>query len=153
MASTAPVFHGSVSQEGDRLVLAPEEAPQRRAHLRLLKGLAVDITIVKHTRRRSLQANHYYWGNVLQAIEDYTGQPKQDIHDAMCALFLEDERRQVEFFNKLTGECFEIDVTRRSSKLTGDKFFDFVENVRQWAREKLGVETRDPDSEYWRRRE
>jgi hypothetical protein len=153
MPSTAPVFHGSVSQDGDRLVLAPEEQPQRRAHLRLLKGLAVDVIIVKHKKRRSLRANHYYFGNVLEAIVDYTGQPKDDVHDAMCKLFLEDEPRQVEFFNKLTGESIEVDITRRSSKLTGDKFFDFVENVRQWAREFLGLETTDPDPEYWRRRE
>lgn len=152
MGAPAPVFHGTVTQEG-KLLLAPEEAPDRRAHLRLLKGFSVDVVITKHTDTRSLRANAFYWGHVLQTIHDHTGQDKQDVHDAMCEMFLDNQRKQVEFLNILTGEVVEVPITKRSSGLKGDEFFNFVERVRQWAREFLGVETHDPDPEYWRGRE
>ena len=152
MAAPAPVFHGTVTHEG-KLVLAPEEAPERRAHLRLLKGFSVDLVITKHTDTRTARANAYYWGGVIDPIHEYTGQDKQVIHDAMCEAFLSHLRTEVEFMNVLTGEVRTYPVGPRSSGLRGNKFYDFVENVRQWAREFLGVETDDPDPEFWRRRE
>jgi hypothetical protein len=154
MGAPAPVFHAQVAEDGSRLVFIPAELPQRRAHLRLLKGLSVDVTITEHKETRSRQANAYYWGNVLEAIHEYTGHSKNEIHDAMCELFIPNEQRQLEFLNYLTGEVITVTVdTRRSSKLDTEPFYKFVENVRQWARESLGVETKDPDPEYWRRHE
>jgi len=113
----------------------------------------VQIVLTKEKNLRSERANAYYWSTVLTAIEEETKQPAPSIHDAMCQMFLPDEKTQVEFLNKLSGEVVDFAVGgRRSSKLTGEAFFEFVEHVRAWALDFLGVRTPDPDPEYWRKR-
>jgi hypothetical protein len=102
---------------------------------------------------RSAKANRYYWGVVLKLIAEHTGHKPEAIHDAMCEMFLPDEQARVEFFNRMTGEKLEVQVeSQRSSKLNGMAFYDFVEEVRQWARDFLQVDTPDPDPEFWRKR-
>jgi hypothetical protein len=101
---------------------------------------------------RSEKANAYYWGCVLAEMATATGHSADEIHDAMCERFLPNESKRVEFFNKQTGEVLTVDVDhRRSSKLTGKAFYEFVEQVRQFAAEFLDVQTEDPNPEYWRR--
>lgn len=126
------------------------------AELRGLEDGSVVVT-VKHASAatvRSQKANKYYFGVVLRIVSEETGQSVDDIHDAMCSQFLPSEQKRVEFFNRMTGESLAVDAdTRRSSKLTGGPFYDFVEQVRLWAQEFLGIQTPDPDPEYWRKRE
>lgn len=102
---------------------------------------------------RSARASNYYWAVVLKMAAEHTGQLADDIHDVMCQMFLPDEHKQVEFFNRLTGDKLTVDVDkRRSSKLNRQQFYDFVEQVRVWMVEFLGVTTPDPDPEFWRKR-
>lgn len=105
---------------------------------------------------RSQRANAYYWSQVLtvMSIEGSAGdQSPEEIHDAMCEMFLPNEPKRVEFLNRLTGETLTVDTdARRSSKLKGDAFYTFVEKVRKFALEFMGVETEDPDPNYWRKR-
>jgi hypothetical protein len=118
-----------------------------------VQGEVFEVTFQDVATSRSAKANRYYWGVVLALIAEHTGHKPEAIHDAMCELHLPDEHGRVEFFNKLTGERLEVEVDgRRSSKLSGHVFYDFVEDVRQWAQDFLNVETPDPDPEYWRKR-
>lgn len=104
-------------------------------------------------RLRSIRANNYLWGVVYDLMEEHTGQIADDIHDAMCERFLPNEHKRIEFFNNMTGESLTVETdVRRSSKLHGGKFYDFVEEVRMFARDFLGVDTPDPDPSYWRHR-
>jgi hypothetical protein len=150
-----PVFHGAVTDDG-RLVLEEAEQPHRRRYLQSLAGRQVDVVVKPHKDTRSLRANNYYWGLVLTPMSKDGSdgdQSPEDIHDAMCAMFLPDEQKRVEFFNRMTGECLSVPTDpRHSSKLKGDEFYDFVEKVRKFALEFMGVITEDPDPEYWRRR-
>lgn len=101
---------------------------------------------------RSARANAYYWGVVLKLAAESCGQSADDIHDAMCAKFIPNEHKRVEFFNKLTNERLEVEVDiQRSSDLNRAEFYDFVELVRVWVAEFLGVTTPDPDPNYWRK--
>ncbi len=106
---------------------------------------------------RSQRANRYYWSQVLGPMSKEGSEGDQtpgEIHDAMCSMFLPDERKRVEFFNRMTGEQMEVEIDpRRSSKLAGDEFFTFVEQVRKFALEFMGVHTEDPDPDYWRKRQ
>ena len=150
-----PVFHGRVTEQGE-LVLFDTERTQRRAHLRSLAGLDVDVVVRRHKDTRSLRANNYYWSCVLEVMskEHSEGdQSAEEIHDAMCQMFLPDEVKRVEFFNRMTGEVLSVDTDpRRTSKLKGDEFYTFVEKVRKFALEFMGIRTEDPDPEYWRKR-
>ena len=102
---------------------------------------------------RSQKANAYYWSTVLPLLAKENEQTPENLHDAMCETFLPNDFRRVEFFSRMTGEVLRVTVDkRRSSKLTGAAFYDFVERVRLWGVEFLGVTTPDPDPEYWRKR-
>jgi hypothetical protein len=107
------------------------------------------VTVQKMTR--SQQANAYYWGVVLKAIDDHTHQGTDDIHDAMCQMFLPNVGKQVQFHNAVSRTTVTVATeTRRSSKLPSDAFYDFVEKVRAWAADFLSLTIPDPDPEYWR---
>lgn len=123
-------------------------------HLGTLAGKRILVTIEEEKNLRSTKANAYYWSTVLPLLAKENEQTPDEVHDAMCVLFLPNERKRVEFFNKMTGESLSVDVDgRRSSKLTGAPFYDFVERVRLWGVEFLGVITPDPDPDYWRKRD
>lgn len=149
----APVFRGSVDEQG-KLVMDPVTRQRMGARVAAFKGRDIDIRLELHKDTRSQRANAYYWSCVLGEMAKYCDHTVDEIHDAMCVKFLPNETAQVEFFNRMTGECLTVDTTetRRSSKLNGAPFYDFVEQVRGFALEFLGVETQDPDPEYWRKR-
>ncbi len=102
---------------------------------------------------RSERANAYYWSQVASVLAKENEQTPDEFHDAMCQMFLPDELKRVEFFNRLTGEVLQVTIDkRRSSKLTGQEFYDFVERVRLFGVEFLNTTTEDPDADYWRKR-
>ena len=133
--------------------LQPFTRKQIAATCRQFAGVEIEIRIRRHKATRSERANRYLWGVVYKLLAKENEQTAEEFHDAMCAMFLPNEKKRVEFFNKMTGESLEVEIdSRRSSKLKGDEFYDFVERVRLWGLEFLGVVTPDPDPEYWRHR-
>lgn len=139
----AETVQGRVDSDGRLLLL----------NLHGFTDCRVDVTIQVHRDTRSQKANAYLWGVVYAIAAEDTGHSPEDLHDAMCERFLPNERKRVEFFNRLTGESLAVDTeARRTSKLSGAPFYDFVENVRQFLREFLHIETPDPDPAYWRHR-
>jgi hypothetical protein len=116
-------------------------------------GQEVVVTVQPKTRARSLRANAYYWGVVVDAAVEATGQDADTIHAFWCEQFLPSEAKRLEFFNTMTKQRIKVTVdTRRTSSLTGQPFYDFVEECRLWLQEWLGVTTQDPDPAYWRKR-
>jgi hypothetical protein len=143
------VFEAHRVQGGVRI----EEGWKEYVTATWVEGEVFEMVFRDVQNSRSAKANGYYWGVVLEYIAKDTGHKPEAIHDAMCAMFLPDEHARVEFFNRMTGEKLEVDVdSRRTSKLNGMAFYDFVEDVRQWARDFLNVETPEPDPDYWRKR-
>lgn len=119
-------------------------------------AVVVKVKLQSASAVRSARANAYYWSSVLTPMSNEGSdgdQSPEDIHDAMCQMFLPDEQKRVEFLNRMTGETMTVETDgRRTSKLKGDEFYTFVEKVRKFALEFMGVETEDPDPNYWRRR-
>lgn len=141
---TRPVL-GVVDPRG-RLHLEPFAKAQMARTLSELRGQQVEVTVTRYKASRSQQANRYLFGVVYALMAAEIGCSVEELHDAMCAKFLPDERKRLEFVNKLTGETETVEIDpRRSSKLKGDAFFAFVESVRLWGVEFLGVITPDPD--------
>lgn len=123
----------------------------RAAMARAMKGFKrghVDVIVRPHFVKRSSRANRYYHGPVLNAIVLETEQDHDSIHDVMCEKFIPPQT--VTFVNKHTGETEERQVPGRSSRLSVSEFYHFVEQVRLWAAEWLGITIEDPDPE-WRR--
>lgn len=116
------------------------------------RNTRVELKVKRYKATRSQRANAYLWGVVYALMAKDQEMTEEEIHDAMCERFLPNEHKRVAFFNRLTGECLEVETDgRRSSKLDGEAFYDFVERVREFARDFLNVHTPDPDPAYWRR--
>lgn len=140
-------------KRGDRVVLDDEAAYRRDVKELAKDGAGLIVRVSKATR--SERANAYLWGVVYPAIVkgSESGNTDVDLHDAYCDMFLPTEQKQVAFYSRLTGEALTATTSRRSSALSGEPFYQFVEQVREHARTFFGVETPDPDPDYWRKRD
>lgn len=136
---------------GAGVIANPDVLLDLQEAIRTFRGQHIDLTVEAHRDRRSEKANAYLWSTIYRELAAYTGHTVEDIHAAMVERFLPSEHKRIEFFNRMSGEVLEITTDRRrTSKLTGTAFYDFVEQVRLFASEFLGVETEDPDPDYWR---
>jgi hypothetical protein len=52
-----PIFHGVVSEDGERVLFASDEKPARRSYLRQLAGERIEWTVRKERTQRSLDQN------------------------------------------------------------------------------------------------
>lgn len=155
VSRAVPFVGVMVRTETGRTALDPDTRLEIADYLaeRFDVGDRVEFTAKPYKANRSQKANAYLWGVVYELMAKDQEMTAGEIHDAMCERFLPDVATQVAFFNKLTGERLTIETDgRRSSKLKGEAFFDFVERVREFARDFLNVQTPDPDPEYWRKR-
>jgi len=114
---------------------------------RLTKRLAgakdcdVVLTVDRLHATRSRRANAYYWGVIIAALSQYTGYHPLEAHEAMKALHLPKALTFVDGNGEVRGEV----VLGGSTRLMNvNEFYDYVERVRQWAAEQLGVVTPDP---------
>lgn len=127
----------------DQAVLHLQNRPAWTWHLSTLKGKPVDFWVEEQQETRSDRANRYLWGVVYRAISKDTEQDKESVHEAMKQRFLGDS--SVVFVNPQTGEVEERRVVGSSRKLKVHEFYLFVENVRLFASEWLGLVIPDPE--------
>ena len=109
----------------------------------------VTVSVERESATRSVQANAYYWAIVVKALADHTGYTPDETHDLLKIKFLPKDVALASH----TGEVVAEFVIGGSTKqLTSGEFYDYVEQIRQWAFEKLDVDMPPPDPE-WRTRE
>lgn len=82
---------------------------------------------------RSSAANRYYWGVVLAILAKQLGYTAEELHEAMKAKFRGRE-------DITTGL-----VIARSTKTNSDDFWLYVEQVRTWSHQFLGVYIPEPN--------
>lgn len=121
-----PVFPGTI-HAGKCVIDNPDKLT---AYLHRLEGQRVELTIEKTTFKRSGNQNRYYWGVCLKLIADHTGHSVDDIHELMKSLFL---KQPIWIRGKF------IPSVRSSTRLDTLEFEDYLEKVRRWAQEELGV--------------
>lgn len=85
--SLAPVFHGTVTEQGELVYPAPVQALMAKC-LHLLAGKSVDVTVRIHRNQRSSQANRYYFGVVVPLIAEHCGYEKDELHELLAMRFL-----------------------------------------------------------------
>ena len=98
-------------------------------------GTEVWIVIRKYDPKkpRSLEANNYYWGVVVEILRHYCGYEKDEMHDALGMMF-----RVIEPVDK-------IPTIQGTSDMDSPTFWDYIERVRRWAATDLGVYIPDPN--------
>ena len=122
--------------------------------LKRLSGREVEIVITPRPKR-TLNQNAYYWGTIvymiwtelkgrgLQAsdLSTRTGDLlRNDVHDFLRSMFAQREK-----FNIITEE---VEIETISTKdMTSIEFTNYVERIRQWAAEELGLEIPDPNEQ------
>lgn len=106
-----------------------------KTHLLKMKGKTVQITIEERKKRRSNPQNAYYHGVVLKMIADFCGYRGEDeiagIHEELKRKFL--------------PKIGNLNITKSTSSLNTEEFSSFIENVRRWAAEELGIYIPDPN--------
>ena len=103
----------------------------------LKEGWEVDIEISRFRATRSVQQNRYYHGVVLQAISEFTGMDSATLHDLFKVKFLSREEAVVNTAGEIVDKVILGTGTRG---LTVDEFTAYIEQIRVWAAEKLGLD-------------
>lgn len=106
----------------------------------------VTVTIERQHATRSLAANAYYWSVVIGLIADHTGYTPEETHDALKTMFLPKRLAMLGQNGDLHGELV---IGGSTTTLNKVEFYEYVERVREFAREKLGIDIPAPDPK-WR---
>ena len=118
-----PVLYGKV--ERGKLVLDyPEQLVVRLASL---EGKRVEVIVRKETKTRTSQQNRYLFGVVYAIISDCTGYDPEQVHDAMKVKFASQH-----LDNGLV-------ITERTSKMTTERMTQYIDDIKRWAAEFLGL--------------
>lgn len=100
------------------------------------------ITMARKHATRRLQANAWYWSQVVGLVAEHTGYTPDEIHDIYKAKFLPKKLAMADQNGVIVGEFV---VGGSSAKLNTVEFYEYCEAIRAWAREDLGVVIPDPD--------
>ena len=80
MRQPIPIYEGH-SVEGKMKMLEREKAAMRRWVATFRAGARLDITIRKHSEKRTSDQNRYYWGTVVAILADHFGHDNaEDMH-------------------------------------------------------------------------
>ena len=126
--------------------------PNRKLFAELVRGLRPGpyvLTLGRLRAIRSPQANRYYWGIVMHLLSEYTGFTPDECHEWAKAKFIP---KRLAVLNQNGDVEDEYVIGGSTRKMTTTEFYDFVETVRTFAQEKLGLEIPPPDPA-WRVRE
>jgi hypothetical protein len=114
--------------------------------LETFEGQEVILTIQKARKSRSNPQNSFYWGVVLQLVQqglkDATGEFRsvENIHYNILLKMFAPEN---EIVNTETGECITEKIT--SSQMTTTQFCEYVMEIQKWGAEFLGVDIPSPN--------
>jgi hypothetical protein len=128
--------------EDGRLKVGLQALRVMREVLKGWRACPVTVTVERQHATRSLEANAYYWSVVVHHISEHTGYTPEETHEALKTLFLPKRLALLGQNGDLHGELVIAGTTTSLNKV---EFYEYVEQVRVFAREKLGVETPDPD--------
>lgn len=120
---------------GDDLSIKFLNAAKVKQHILPFKGQTVEVTIERRKRRRTDNQNSYYWGVVIRMIASYCGYRSDEelagIHETLKIKFL-----------PAVGK---LQIAKSSSSLNTAEFAEYIDKVKQWAAEELGVYIPEPN--------
>jgi hypothetical protein len=96
----------------------------------------LEVTVARLRATRSIEANRYYFGVVIDAISAHTGYHPDETHDLMKMLHLPKELAICDGNGEVKGQYVMGGSTRN---LNTAEFSAYVSRVQQWAAETLDV--------------
>lgn len=116
-----PVFTGIVTQGKLKL-----DAPARYlVHLAKLEGKLVEVVVRRRRSQRSIQANAYYWGVVIEILANHFGYEADEMHEAL----------KWQFLRRNEGG---LATVRSTAKMDSKEFAEYVDRVVRWAAQEHG---------------
>jgi hypothetical protein len=118
----------------------------------LVKNLgdgSYELSLRKLRATRSIQANRYWWGVVVHLFSEHTGHTPEEIHEWAKAKFIP---KRLALLNGNGDVQDEYVIGGSTRKMKVDEFYEFVEHVRTFGNEQLGLNIPPPDK-LWRVRE
>ena len=137
MKKITPIFKGSIVNGFIKFSGAVKE------HINIWlgsfkTGTEVDVTVRKHTKKRTLPQNAYYWGVVIPLLSEYFGYESEEMHDEM----------KLKFYplpSKLDPKKI---IGGSTTRLSVDDFLNgegsYVNRIRRWAAMEYGIHIPDP---------
>jgi len=136
-------LNGHIDEEG-KFTLT--NRPRLQEWCRLNKGKNVVVSFKRKNSQRSNPQNRYYWGVVIKEISirlrevGYPWLEDDEVHEMMKLKF--NFERMI---NEETGEALEI--PRTTVDLSKTEFSEYIDRVRMWAAEFLGIDIPDPNAD------
>lgn len=120
------IFYATV---GEDLTVKFLNVAKVKTHLLPLRGQTVEITIEKRRKRRTNSQNSYYWGVVIKMICETCGYRTAEEQAGVHA----------ELKNKFLPKVGRLKIAKSTSSLNTAEFNQYIEDVRRWAAEELGI--------------
>ena len=117
------IFTGTI-KDGKLLM---DHRAEMQNHLHSLEGRRIEVTVDKVKHNRSHNQNAYYHGVVCKLIADHTGAEPEEVHTALKYQFAE---------KRFVGNLVAPASTKRLDTIA---FEHYLDKVRRWAQEELGV--------------
>ena len=105
----------------------------------------VTITIEKKHATRSLDANRWYWSQIVGLVSEHTGHTPEEVHQIYKAKFLP---KRLAMANANGELCGEFTIGGSTTKLNRIEFSEYCDAIRTWCEVELGVIIPDPDKEW-----
>src|SRR5579863_9716884 len=100
------------------------------------KDAELVVTIERKHATRSVLANAYYWGVVIEHLSDHTGYTPDEMHEVCKAKFIPKKLALVDGNGEVKDELVIGGTTTTMNKI---QFGEYIEAIRHWAAADLGV--------------
>jgi hypothetical protein len=131
-----------------KLHVGASERSQLQEAVLLWPDGPAQLTLEREQATRSREANAYYWAVVVKALSNHTGSTPDEMHELLKVMFLP---KDVAIKTGNGAVVAEFVIGGSTRELTIGEFYEYVEQIRQWAFEKLDVDM-PPGDPGWRSR-
>jgi hypothetical protein len=113
----------------------------------LKEGWELELTLKRRRATRSIQANRYYWGGVIDKLCQHCDQnyTPEEMHEILKAKFIPKKLALADGNGEIV---FEMVLGGSTRSMNTNEFYDYVESIRMWAAETLGCDIPDPDEPF-----
>lgn len=139
MKKVIPIFQADIIDKGILKVSPPVKREMALYCMTFKPGTRVDITIRKHSEKRTDLQNQYYWGVVIPILADHFGYDHDELHEELKIMFnpIESKIRPGQIIGGST------------TKLSTEEFFSndqssYIERIRRWSASEHSVFIPDP---------
>ena len=115
--------------------------PDFQAGLKSFRDGPVTVRIERKRASRSHKANAFYWGVVVAELSEHTGHTPEELHEYLKARFIP---KRLALANQNGEVVDELVIGGSTVKLDVVQFYEYVQEIKQWALDSLGVLIPEP---------